>query len=447
MCIICDTVYTFSNKQRIQLSKELNIDGVVDRAINQLYDDRVIDDATKQALFASHYEPLKKAVEEGYGKPIAKIEYGTPNYEFLKQLQTNTAVFAIFKTHASMKDMAGKLKDEAGNLRSKEDFKKEALKVDATYRTTHLDAQYDTAVRTARMAANWQKYVKNKRLYPNLRYLMTKAAKPDEKHLQFVGIVAAIDSVFWNSHYPPNRWKCQCGVEPTDDEATDIPDNLPEIPAEFAFNAGKTGQVFDIQNSDYIKSVPPKEQPALIRQAEKYVVKDVALQAEYQPVYKSKKGGDVSAHPLAFDNTDFKEVLKEATSYVNQTGKSIKVLPDVQDETLRNKLLTDGVKPKKAPDYLIDNSYVADLKTVSEPTRTAIREAYKRCYEQCDNILLKIDESNSITSDELYRYSKGLFTMGYSHMQNISIYFEGKWYDTTRDEILKGNWVIKRKSK
>lgn len=445
MCFNCDNQYVFSTKQRIQLSKQLNLDALVEEAINQLYNDRKIDKPTQQALLQSHYEPLKQAVNEGYGKSLSSIQYGTPNYEFLKQLQTNTATFAAFKNHDSIKAMTALLKDSDGNLRTREDFKNEALKIDSTYRTTYLDTEYDTAVRTARLAAQWQKYEKNKRLYPNLKYLLTKSSKPDEKHVKYVGIIAPIDSPFWNTHYPPNRWRCQCGVEPTDEDTTDIPDNLPPVPAEFAFNAGKLGQVFDLKNSSYIKSVPPKEQPALIKAAQAIVNKEAAAAAPYQTLYTSKNRGSVEAHPLAFDNTDFKEVLKEARSYVNQTGKNIKILPDVQDAELRKELKVEGAKPNKSPDYIVEN-YVADLKIVTKSTRTAVREAFKRCYEQCDNILMKIEDDNNISSQDLFRYTKGVLNVGFSSMNNVAIYYHGKWYDTTKEAILKNEWPIKTKA-
>lgn len=448
MCEICtDIVYGLSERQRVQLNQDLKIDEVIANVINQLYDDRKVDDATQAELFRTHYEPLKKAVNEGFVTPSMKIEYGTPNYEFLKQLQTNTAVFAMFKSHASAKEMAGLLKDQQGNLRSKEEFKQEALKVDATYRKNYLDAEYDTAVRQARMAANWQRYVKNKRLYPNLTYIQSKAANPRKDHLAYVGITRPLDDPFWHTHYPPVGWKCQCSVEPTDDGVTDVPDGLPEVPKEFAFNSGITGQVFDLKNSEYIKSVPPKEQPALIRQAEKFVNTDTAAKAEYQPVYKSNKGGTVEAHPLAFDNNDFNVVLKEARSFVNQTGNSVKILPDVQDPALRKQLIADGAKGNKSPDFLINDSYVADLKVISQSTRTAIREAIKRCYQQCNNILMKIDDNNTISSQDVYRYTKGILSNGYSKMDRISVYYAGKWYETTRNEVLKGNWPIKDKGR
>lgn len=58
--------------------------------------------------------------------------------------------------------------------------------------------------------------------------MLTKAAKPDKNHLAYVGIVAPVDNAFWNTRYPPNRWRCQCGVEQTDEPTTDIPSNLPQ---------------------------------------------------------------------------------------------------------------------------------------------------------------------------------------------------------------------------
>lgn len=353
-----------SHRERVQLNKDLSIDETLDKAINQLYDDRKIDDKTRKQLNKIHYEPLKKAVNEGF-KPIIKVEYGTPNYEFLKQLQTNTAVFAVFKNHAAMKDMAALLKDKDGNLRSRDDFKKEALKVDSKYRGSKLDVEYDTAVRSARMAANWQKYVAKKKLYPNLRYVQTKAAVPDIQHLSYVGIVRPVEDAFWKTHYPPNRWRCQCSVEQTDDAATDIPDKLPPVHDDFAFNAGEKGQVFDLEKSDYIKSVPPKEQPALIKEAKKMAIDDELKSAEYQPVYSSRNGNKVTAHPGAFDNTDIDQVTKYARELANwKNGPRVtQVLPDLHKKELRKEILPD-IKGSKNPDYRLDGT-VFDLKVLS----------------------------------------------------------------------------------
>ncbi len=402
MCIICDNTFFFSEKQRIQLNKKLDLTGIVEKAINQLYDDRKIDQPTKDALFVSHYEPLKQAINEGFD---LKIEYGTPNYEFLKQLQTNTAVFAAFKSHASMKDMAARLKNDSGNLRSREDFKREAWKVDETYRGSKLDVEYDTGVRSARMAANWQRYQQNKRLYPNLRYMLSKAAKPDEKHLKFVGINLPIDDIFWTTHYPPNRWRCQCSAEPNDDDVTDVPENLPPVPEEFAFNSGKTGQVFDLKNSEYIKSVPPKEQPALIRKAKSYVVKDIAATTPYQTLYNSKSGGKVEAHPVTFNASDFDENVKASRMLANEKH-TVRLLPTLSDKDLRTALFPKDVKANKNPDALIDGDKIADFKTITSAGKNTIKHALSSARQQCNNAVLVIPEDVSTTKYQAIKQVK-----------------------------------------
>jgi len=443
-CPTCDGQFTLSRKVSIKLSKQLNTDEVVNDAINQLYDDKKINKATKTALFKTHNAPLQKAVIEGYS-PNIKIEYGTPNYEFLKQLQINTAVFSIFKSHASMVDMASMLKDKDGNVRTKEAFKTEALKVDNTYRTTYLESEYDTAVRTARMASQWGKYEKNKHLYPYLKYLLTKASKPDEKHLAFVGIVRKIDDDFWSYHYPPNRWRCQCGVEQVDEGETDVPDNLPAIPAEFRFNSGKTGQIFDFKKSEFIKSASAKDQPALIKQATTFINNDAAKNAPYQPVHETNDGKLIEAHPLAFKNSDFKEVVAEA-KVLAKAGFNIKVVPEVTDTELRKTLTPKGAKGTKNPDFIIDDKFVADLKTPEKSTKKAIDESFSRCFKQCDNIVLKITDNITFTSEELFRIVKGkLSHSDYAMFDNIIIDFKGKIYATNRHKIVQlDEWPIKR---
>jgi Phage Mu protein F like protein/Contact-dependent growth inhibition CdiA C-terminal domain len=428
MCTICDNQYIFSTKQRIQLSKELNIDTLVQEAINQLYNDRQIDKPTQQALLQSHYEPLKQAVNEGFGNSLSSIQYGTPNYEFLKQLQTNTATFAAFKNHASIKAMTALLKDSGGNLRTREDFKNEALKIDSTYRTTYLDAEYDTAVRTARLAAQWQKFEKNKRIYPNLKYLLTKSSQPDKTHLKYVGIIAPIDSPFWNTHYPPNRWRCQCGVEPTDEDTTDIPDNLPPVPAEFAFNAGKLGQVFDLKNSSHIKSVQPKEQPALIKAAQAMVNKEAAAVAPYQTLYTSKSGTVVEAHPLAFNNGDFQQNLKVARNLANSSLdiKTIQILPEVKDPALRKELLPD-VKEAKNPDFRIDGSiYDAKQPSGDKPGSRTIKNLMSDAEKQAEGSVLVIPD-NYVAEKTLYDMIGNQFRLEKYKDYKLYLNYDGNW--------------------
>ena len=429
-----DETYFLSKRQQIQLNLNLNIDGLVEAAINQLYNDRKIDDATRKQLIQSHYEPLKQAVNEGYN---AKVEYGTPNYEFLKQLQINTAVFAAFKNHSSVKEMTALLKDKDGNLRSREDFKTEALKIDKNYRTTRLETEYDTAVRTARMAANWQKIEKNKKLYPNLKYMLTKAAKPDEKHKQYVGIIRPVDDSFWNAHYPPNRWRCQCSVEQVDDDVTDIPNDLPPVPKDFAFNAGKEGKIFDLENGEDIKNVPPREQPKLIKEATKIVDKNAVLDANYQPLYDSRNTGNiVEAHPLSFNNNDFDVVQKTAKELANikTSPNIIQILPTLSDKILRDKIMPDAPENKN-PDYRFDG-ILFDLKIPSgnKPGSRTIKNLLNDALAQAGNAVLVIPDNYDVKRFELYKSVGYLFRQ--ERYKNFELYlnYKGEWMNFNQSQ-------------
>ena len=408
VCPVCGcgdgSMYLFSPQARVQLGKKLNVDGVVADAINQVYNDRAVKPQTQTALFTTHYEPLKQAVNEGYGQPLASIEYNSPNYGLLKNLQTNTAVFAIFKAHAFTKNMVALLKDDSGNVRPKEQFKAEALKLDKTYRVDWLDTEYDTAVRSSRMAAIYQKALTTIKLYPNLRYMPSRAAHPRADHVKYYGIVAPVDGVFYATHLPPNGFKCQCSVQPTDEETTDIPHNLPAPDKGFAFNSGITGQVFDLKDSNYIKSVPPKERPALIKQAEAVVNTEAAKTAPPQPIYTSKKGTEVVAHPIALKNADFKEAYATAKDMANSNLglKKIEILPIVHDKGLRGALLPTA-KEAKNPDYKIDGKTI-DLKSPSgeAPGNRTFKNLIGDAQKQADGIALVIPDSYKVEPDELY---------------------------------------------
>lgn len=428
MCDICfDTVFAFSNKSHIQLKKELNIDELLNKVAEQLFANKKVDRKTRNKQYQSYNAPLQAAIQEGYGKPIYKLEYGTPNYEFLKNLKTNTAVFSMFKAHASIQEMAAKLTDSDGNLRSKEDFKKEALKVDNTYRVTHLETQYDTATRTARLASQWQRIQKAKRLYPNLKYLLTKASKPDDAHLKFVGIIQPVDSIFWQTHYPPNRWRCQCGVEQTDEEPTDVPNNLPDIPADFAFNAGAVGKIFDLENSEYIKKATAAEIPKLIKDAKQLINEEIAAAYPYYSTYKSKSDGAVEVHPLTFLDKDFTSNFNIAKELANN-GSNVKMLPAVETALLRESLHpASGIKGVSNPDFQIGED-VFDAKIITGTSKHTVKHSLNACNQQCDNVVMVFQEDHPLSFDEVVsQITTKTSRKEMNNFRNVWVKYDGEW--------------------
>lgn len=67
-------------------------------------------------------------------------------------------------------------------------------------------------MRAARAAGQWDRAQATKDVLPFFLYVETTADDPREEHLDWVGTVLPIDHPFWDTHFPPNGWGCQCAV-------------------------------------------------------------------------------------------------------------------------------------------------------------------------------------------------------------------------------------------
>ena len=62
---------------------------------------------------------------------------------------------------------------------------------------------------TAYQAGRWQQFVDGGTEY--LMYLhMDGVAHPRLEHIAWSGTVLPITDPWWNTHYPPNGWRCHC---------------------------------------------------------------------------------------------------------------------------------------------------------------------------------------------------------------------------------------------
>ena len=68
---------------------------------------------------------------------------------------------------------------------------------------------YDTNVSTAYQAGRWQQFIEGGAKY--LRYIHADGVRhPRPLHVAWNGTTLPIDHPFWQSHYPPNGWRCHC---------------------------------------------------------------------------------------------------------------------------------------------------------------------------------------------------------------------------------------------
>ncbi len=71
---------------------------------------------------------------------------------------------------------------------------------------------YYANVRSAYAAGQWERIERTKDVLPYLVYVMSTAVRKRELHLSWVGTVLPVDDAWWDTHYPPNGWHCQCRV-------------------------------------------------------------------------------------------------------------------------------------------------------------------------------------------------------------------------------------------
>ena len=189
-----------------------------------------------QTIYSEHFDPegdiephllrdiarqLMQAATEGYGTPTPTDD--SDGREFLRRLRTDAATFSAFKVHRLQNDMAAQLIGDDGQLKPFEQWSNDVRTI-ADHQCRHwLRTEYNTAVRRAHEAAEWQRFEAEADALPCLRWMSSTSAQPGADHRQFWGTVLPVDHPFWDSHRPGDRWNCKCSLEQTDDEPTAPP--------------------------------------------------------------------------------------------------------------------------------------------------------------------------------------------------------------------------------
>lgn len=177
--------------------------------------------------------------------------------DFLAALRHSNEVFAAFKVHQMGSDMAAKLLDANGKLKPFRQWLNDVSSISTHHCGAWLRTEYDTAVIRAHNAADWQSFLRNKDVMPNLRWMPTTSPNPESSHRKFweKKLTLPVDDPFWTKHHPGDRWNCKCSLEQTDDPVN-RPDDLDGVdPPQRGLenNPGKDGHTFS-DNHPYFPS-------------------------------------------------------------------------------------------------------------------------------------------------------------------------------------------------
>lgn len=76
---------------------------------------------------------------------------------------------------------------------------------------------YNTNLRTARAAGQWERAQRTKAALPYLRYSLGPSKEHRPEHESWSGTVLPVDHPWWGQHYPPNGLGCKCRVRQVSD--------------------------------------------------------------------------------------------------------------------------------------------------------------------------------------------------------------------------------------
>lgn len=72
---------------------------------------------------------------------------------------------------------------------------------------------YDTNVRMAQAAGQWERIEAVKAHRPYIRYAAVKDARTRPEHLRWHGTILPVDDPWWDTHSPPCGWRCRCTLQ------------------------------------------------------------------------------------------------------------------------------------------------------------------------------------------------------------------------------------------
>lgn len=212
--MVVDELYKDAADNEVSTGFSFNAD-VLQRAIKNIYERKYNPNKEIDGhLLEEVHRIINAATDIGFSG-------GEADGEFVHQLRSNNGVFAAFKTHRMGRDIASRLIDDNGEVKSFRQFQQDVEPITSHHIDRWLRTEYDTAIKRAQQAADMMQYREEADVLPNLEWLPSTAMKPREDHMVFYHHIWAIDDPFWQKHKPGDQWGCQCDLAPTDAPVTD----------------------------------------------------------------------------------------------------------------------------------------------------------------------------------------------------------------------------------
>lgn len=161
-------------------------------------DIHILEGKEAQSFINTHAQLLDSSFE--------KVEMSDKMRE---RLTRSNYIFSGIKTFHELNEAFPSLLDENGNRKPFERFLNDVQKINDTYNTNYLRAEYNFVQASAQMAAKWEQFSEDGDRY-YLQYRTQHDDKVRPEHAALDRITLPMSDPFWESYFPPNSWNCRC---------------------------------------------------------------------------------------------------------------------------------------------------------------------------------------------------------------------------------------------
>lgn len=340
---------------------------------------------TSRAVEPTMWREVLRVLNEATLSGLLQSSAPTHRDSFLAALRHSNEVFAAFKVHSMSERMAARLLNPDGTLKPFRQWADDVKNISSHYVGAWLRTEYDTAHIRAHNAADWQQFIRDADVMPNLRWMPTTSPTPESSHRAFWErkLTLPVSDPFWDEHHPGDRWNCKCSLEQTDDPPT------PELKAEFAGeapqpgltnNPGKDGHTFSQDHPYFPKScascgfykkasIKNHLLPAFLNIRAKdcyncpYINGCISRMSSdgFKLEHNFKNGGKLYVHPdIDKDKADYKD-MKRICLQLAKMGHEVRMTPRLHCKSEEYKQIYGsliGTKyEKKCPDFSVDGVF------------------------------------------------------------------------------------------
>lgn len=371
-----------------------------------------------------------------------------------ERLTRSNYIFSGIKTFHELNEAFPSLLDEDGNRKPFERFLNDVRKIDETYNSNYLRAEYNFVQASAEMAAKWEQYSED-----GDRYLLQYRTAHDDKvrpeHAALDRITLPMSDPFWESYYPPLSWNCRCSVvQVRRGKYEETPHNEAMSRGEEAFANNEKLNMFRFNSGIQGKTMPDYNPYTIKRCNDCDVAKgklglvneivDNQLCAACRLNHQCWSRKEENAPEVFYDcevsngklrvsskhgKTEKKENVRIGTYLAEKYGYDIDLIANPSD--------------RKTADSLNKSlGYEQEYKVSKTPTKSSIDRLLRTGKDQSDNIVLSIESDISL-SDIASAFRDRVRRAENIKRITLILWNEQKDITLTREEVLTPHFKIR----